>query len=90
MIFISTKRLGQCFYHRPSHTKWKGNFPMADQIVTWRLNSATKQVEIMQGSRVVEVTTLAQTPARLAFHRAEVAKADGATFVEARPHRRAA
>ena len=63
---------------------------MADQIVTWRLNSATKQVEIMQGSRVVEVTTLAQTPARLAFHRANVAKADGATFVEARPRRRAA
>ncbi len=63
---------------------------MTDQIVTWRLNSTTKQVEIMQGSRVVEVTTLAQTPARLAFHRAERAKADGATFVEARPRRRAA
>ncbi len=63
---------------------------MTDQIVTWRLNSATKQVEIMQGSRVLEVTTLAQTPARLAFHRAELAKADGATFVEARPRRRAA
>ena len=45
---------------------------MTDQIVTWRLNSATKQVEIMQGSRVLEVTTLAQTPARLSFHRAEV------------------
>jgi len=63
---------------------------MTDQIVTWRLNSTTKQVEIMQGSRVVEVTTLAQTPARLAFHRANVAKADGATFREARPRRRAA
>jgi len=63
---------------------------MADQIVPWRLNSTTKQVEIMQGSRVLEVTTLAQTPARLAFHRAEVAKANGVTFVEARPRRRAA
>ncbi len=63
---------------------------MANEIVTWRLNSTTKQVKIMQGSRVVEVTTLAQTPARLAFHRANVAKADGATFREARPRRRAA
>jgi len=62
---------------------------MASTIVTWRLNSA-KQVEIMQGSRVLEVTTLAQTPARLSFHRAEQAKANGVTFVEARPHRRAA
>ncbi len=44
----------------------------------------------MQGSRVLEVTTLAQTPARLSFHRAQLAKADGATFVEARPRRRAA
>ncbi len=63
---------------------------MPDQIVTWRLNSATKQVEIMQGSQVLEVTTLAQTPARLSFHRAELAKANGVTFVEARPRRRAA
>ncbi len=63
---------------------------MADQIVTWRLNSATKQVEIMQGSRVLEVTTLQATPARLSFHRAQLAKADGATFREARPRRRAA
>ena len=63
---------------------------MTDQIVTWRLNSTTKQVEILLGSRVVEVTTLAQTPARLSFHRAQLAKADGATFVEARPRRRAA
>jgi len=63
---------------------------MTDQIVTWRLNSSTKHVEIMQGARVLEVTTLAQTPARLAFHRAELAKADGATFREARPRRRAA
>ena len=63
---------------------------MTDPIVTWRLNSTTKQVEIMQGSRVLEVTTLAQTPARLSFHRAEVAKANGVAFVEARPRRRAA
>jgi len=63
---------------------------MTDQIVTWRLNSTTKQVEILLGSRVLEVTTLAQTPARLAFHRAELAKANGARFVEARPRRRAA
>ncbi len=63
---------------------------MADTTVTWRLNSATKRVEIMQGARVLEVTTLAQTAARLSFHRAEVAKANGVTFVEARPRRRAA
>ena len=63
---------------------------MPQEIVTWRLNSSTKQVEIMQGSRVLEVTTLAQTPAQLSFHRAEVAKANGVTFVEARPRRRAA
>ena len=63
---------------------------MADQIVTWRLNSTTKQVEIIQGTKVLETTTLAQTPARLSFHRAELAKADGVTFVEARPRRRAA
>ncbi len=63
---------------------------MPDTTVTWRLNSTTKQVEIMQGSQVVEVTTLAQTPARLAFHRAELAKANGVSFVEARPRRRAA
>ena len=63
---------------------------MPQEIVTWRLNSTTKQVEIMQGSRVLEVTTLAQTPARLSFHRAELAKANGVTFVEARPRRRAA
>ena len=63
---------------------------MPQEIVTWRLNSTTKQVEILLGSRVLEVTTLAQTPARLSFHRSELAKADGATFVEARPRRRAA
>jgi len=63
---------------------------MPDTTVTWRLNSATKQVEILLGSLVLEVTTLAQTPARLAFHRAELAKANGVTFVEARPRRRAA
>jgi len=63
---------------------------MTDQIVTWRLNSTTKHVEILLGSRVLEVTTLAQTPARLSFHRAQLAKADGVTFVEARPRRRAA
>ncbi len=64
-----------------SHTK--GRFPQ------WRLNSTTKQVEILLGSRVLEVTILAQTPARLSFHRAELAKANGVTFVEVRPRRRA-
>jgi len=63
---------------------------MTDQIVTWRLNSATKQVEIVQGTKVLETTTLAQTPARLRFHGAQLAKANGVTFVEARPRRRAA
>ncbi len=63
---------------------------MPDTTVTWRLNSTTKRVEILLGSRILETTTLAQTPARLSFHRAELAKADGVTFVEARPRRRAA
>jgi hypothetical protein len=58
--------------------------------ITWTFNRASGQADIISNGQVLESTTLAQVPSRLAFHRNAAAKASGVTFVEARPRKRGA
>ena len=62
--------------------------PSIDQIV-WVFNRADGNVQIVEDGKVLETCKLSEAPSRLAYHRTQVAKASGRTFVEARAMKRA-
>lgn len=56
------------------------------QEIRYRFNSQTRQVEIVQGEKVLEVTTLAQAAGRVSTLRNEAAQ--GIARVDSSPYKR--
>jgi hypothetical protein len=56
--------------------------------VTWRINRATKQAEIVKGDEVLETVAISAAAQRVAYHRKNEAKASGVQAVAADPMKR--